>query len=73
MRKYRIALLGLGMGAAMALGGFVLAARAKLTPEYVTLTSAIAGLVSVVVGAFSAGNAIEHYSRKEKPDAPGDP
>ncbi|MBK8006756.1 MAG: hypothetical protein IPK12_23490 [Gemmatimonadetes bacterium] len=66
-RKYRIAMAGLALGALLALGAFVLAMRARLTADYVAVVSAVAGLIGVCVGAFAAGNAVEHWSRKGAP------
>lgn len=66
-RKLTVVMTGLCMGFALAVGGFVLAALAKLTAEYVAIVSAFAGLVGVACGSFAAANAVEHWSQKDKP------
>lgn len=68
-RKLKVALTGLYMGFAGLFGGFVLGTLAKLDANYTTLFSAFCGLVGVAVGSFMVGNSVEHYSRKDKPDA----
>lgn len=66
-RKFLVVLTGLGMGFLLAVGGFVLAALARLTAEYVAIVSAFAGMVGIAVGAFAAANAVEHWSKREGP------
>lgn len=68
-RKVYVAMTGLYMGFALAVGGFVLAALAKLTAEYTAVFSAFTGLVGIAIGSFAAANAVEHWSKKDKPDA----
>lgn len=67
-RKMTVVMVGLGMGFALAVGGFVLAALARLTAEYVAIVSAFSGMVGVAVGSFAAANAVEHWSNKDKPN-----
>lgn len=67
-RKFFVVMTGLGMGFALAVGGFVLAALARLTAEYVAVVSAFSGMVGIAVGAFAAANAVEHWSRKDRPN-----
>lgn len=67
-RKMTVVMVGLGMGFALAVGGFVLAALARLTAEYVAIVSAFSGMVGIAVGAFAAANAVEHWSNKDKPN-----
>lgn len=66
-RKFLVVMVGLGMGFALAVGGFILAALAKLTAEYVAVVSAFSGMVGIAVGSFAAANAVEHWSKKDKP------
>lgn len=68
-RKVYVVMTGLYMGFALAVGGFVLAALAKLTAEYTAVFSAFTGLVGIAIGSFAAANAVEHWSKKDKPDA----
>lgn len=49
LRKWSVAILALGMG-------FTLALLGKLTADFATIAA-------VAVGAFAAGNAVEHYKR----------
>jgi hypothetical protein len=67
-RKFVVTMVGLGMGFALALLAFVLAAQSHLAPEFVKVIEAFAGMVAVALGSFAAGNAVEHYARKDKPD-----
>lgn len=71
-RKYRVAMAGLGLGLLLALGAFVLATLAKLTGDYVAVVSSISGIIGICVGAFAAGNAVEHWSKKGPPAEPTD-
>lgn len=70
-RKFTVVMAGLAMGFVLVIAGVILAARAMLSAEYVRLVEAFAGMVSVGIGAFMVGNAVEHYAKKGKTDAPG--
>jgi hypothetical protein len=67
-RKFVVVMVGLGMGFALCLLAFVLAARTTLSPEFVRVIEAFSGMCAIAIGAFAAGNAVEHYSKKDKAD-----
>lgn len=67
-RKFVVTMVGLGMGFALSILAFLLAANSRLAPEFVKVIEAFAGMVAVALGSFAAGNAVEHYSNKDKPD-----
>lgn len=65
-RKFVVTMVGLGMGFALCLLAFVLAARTSLNDQFVKVIEAFAGMAAMAIGAFAAGNAVEHYAKKDK-------
>jgi len=68
-RKYTVAMVILIVGGVLCLMTLALAAFHSLTPEAVQVLEAFAKMVSYVGVGFMGGNALEHWSKKGKPES----
>jgi len=71
-RKHRAFVLIVSIGGALCVMALSLAALDKLTPDGVKVLEAFASMASIAVFSFMGGNAVEHLSKKSKPEPEGD-
>ena len=72
-RKYYVVMIVTSMGFILSSAAFVLAFKCQLANEYVRVVEIFAGMASIATGAFMAGNAVEHFSKRGDSTTPGAP